>query len=147
MDMIEVLAHRVVQRRLVILDRQGIDSSTVDDLRRDVFLSWDRLSDLPSMATTLSLRGYAISGEVAQLNRCGVYGHSPRLAPRRLTGTPAAFDGSWCALVLSRKEGGLITGACGLGRPHYGQSLHANFRLGLIGYATLPVIDLNRGWF
>jgi|688.fasta_scaffold26621_4 hypothetical protein len=42
---------------------------------------------------------------------------------------------------------GHITGACGLGRPYYEQSLHANFRSGLIGYATLPVIDLNRGWF
>ena len=47
---------------------------------------------------------------------------------------PAAFDGSGCALVLSRKEGGLIAGTCGLGGPHYAtialQSPRENFRLG-----------------
>ena len=38
-DLIEVLAHRLVQRRMVILDRQDIVSTTVDDLRGDVFLA------------------------------------------------------------------------------------------------------------
>jgi hypothetical protein len=43
-----------MQRRMVILDRQDIVSTTVDDLRRDIFLSRNRLSDLPSMANPLS---------------------------------------------------------------------------------------------
>ena len=47
--------------------------------------------------------------------------------------------------------GGLINATCGLGGPHYAtialQSLRENFRTGLIGYATLAVIGLNRGWF
>jgi hypothetical protein len=34
-------------------------------------------------------------------------------------GPPAAFEGLGCALVLSRKEGGLITGTFGFGGPHY----------------------------
>ena len=34
-------------------------------------------------------------------------------------GSPAALDGLGCALVLSRKEVGLVTGTCGLGGPHY----------------------------
>ena len=50
--------------------------------------------------------------------------------------------------VLSGNVGGLITVACGLGGPHYAtialQSLRENFRTGLIGYATLAVIGLNR---
>ena len=47
-----------------------------------------------------------------------------------------ASGGSRCGMrwFLSRKVGGLITGTCGLGGPHYG----------LIGYAMLPVIGLNR---
>jgi len=50
-----------------------------------------------------------------------------------------ASGGSWCGMrwFLSRKLGGLITGTCGLGGPHYG----------LIGYAMLPVIGPNRRWF
>ena len=47
------------------------------------------------------------------------YWPCPRLAPTRLIRSPAAADGSRCASVLSRKVGGLITAACGLGGPHY----------------------------
>ena len=76
-------------------------------------------------------------------------GHARGLRPCGSPGSPpAAFERSGCAVVLGRKEGGLITAACGLGGPHYAtialQSPRANFRSGLIGYATLAVIGLNR---
>jgi hypothetical protein len=67
------------------------------------------------------------TGHARGLRQCGL--KWARL--RRL-----ASGGSWCGmrLFLSRKVGGLIAGTCGLGGPHYG----------LIGYAMLPVIGLNR---
>ena len=47
------------------------------------------------------------------------YWPCPRLAPRRLTGIRLRRLSDQGALVLSRKEAGLITDTCGLGGPHY----------------------------
>ena len=75
-------------------------------------------------------------------------GHARGLRLGGSPGSPAAFERSGCALVWNRKEYGLINATCGLGGPHYAtialQSPRANFRSGLIGYATLAVIGLNR---
>ena len=41
---------------------------------------------------------------------------------------PAAFERSGCALVLRRKESGLITAACGLRGPHYARKQQPHAR-------------------
>jgi hypothetical protein len=58
------------------------------------------------------------------------YWPCPQLAPRRLTGARLrrlAPGGSWWGMrwLLSRKVGGLVTGTCGLGGPHYGEEQSA----------------------
>ena len=55
-------------------------------------------------------------------------GHARGLRPCGSRDPPAAFEGSGCALVLGRKEGGLIIAACGLGGPHYARKQQPHAR-------------------
>ena len=70
------------------------------------------------------------SGTIGFQSRCVIgavpgTGHARGLRLGGSPGSPAAFDGSGFALVLSRKVGGLITAACGLGGPHYARKEQA----------------------
>ena len=72
----------------------------------------------PGTAPDLLVRGW-VPIEVQNLAVLST-GHARGLRPCGSPGSPpAAFERSGCALVLGRKEGGLITGTCGLGGPHY----------------------------
>ena len=101
----------------------------------------------PGTAPDLLLRDW-VPIEVHDWGYAG-YWPCPRLAPRRLTGIRLRRLIDRGALWFCvGKLAGLIAAACGLGGPHYAtialQSPRANFRSGLIGYATLAVIGLNR---
>ena len=71
----------------------------------------------PGTAPDLLVRGW-VPIEVQNLAVLST-GHARGLRPCGSRDPPAAFEGSGCALVLGRKEGGLIIAACGLGGPHY----------------------------
>ena len=71
----------------------------------------------PGTAPDLLVRGW-VPIEVQNLAVPSI-SHARGLRPCGSRDPPAAFDGSGCALVLSRKESGLIIATCGLGGPHY----------------------------